>query len=293
MLVGRFLQERVLAKNRAYLLASDGRRGPLHAARRGQATSRSFAARRSPRATCSSSAIRISSRSTPSCSATRRRVFSLDWINGESAPRALRARRRSSPPAPSARTLAPPRCARWPRSTLAVVSLLRDLDAPRRTTSRARRPWWKRLTSIYVASVLVHRRGRLRRLDARHARPRAHARRRRRRAHRDVPVRVRHRDAARLRARAGAACAASASSCARRLPRSRRRGRARRVRQDGTLTTGLPRRRRTPRCSPRSTDDERAPRLRPRGPELAPEEPRGRHGARGAGRGRRASTPTP
>jgi P-type Cu2+ transporter len=152
MLVGRFLQERVLAKNRAMLLESDGADG-LDA--RATQTSREDAVR------CteveegdmllvgSGDIVPVEARLLEDQPA----LFSLDWINGESVPRAF---------APGAlvpagafsqgeravrvRTAAPFESSR-------LVALLRKTT--HRDQDRARATvWHRRLTRIYVVAVL-------------------------------------------------------------------------------------------------------------------------------------------
>jgi len=153
MLVGRFLQERVLARNRAYLLSSDGAEGLY--TRRVEGGSVALVR-------CTEIAegdlllvghqdlVPVDSELVSGDPA----VFSLDWINGESAPRAFAPG--SVVPAGAfcqdtrAKTLRAK--AAFDRST--IVSLLRtttrrDADLARST------PWWKRLTRIYVVTVLV------------------------------------------------------------------------------------------------------------------------------------------
>ena len=153
MLVGRFLQERVLAKNRAYLLASSGAEGLL--TRRAKGEDVELVA-------CSDIAegdiLLIGHQDLVPVDATliglSPALFSLDWINGESEPRSFR---------PGERVPAGAFCqdaqARVVRATTAfdastVVSLLRT--STRRDGDLARAtPWWKRFTSVYVVSVLA------------------------------------------------------------------------------------------------------------------------------------------
>ncbi len=151
MLVGRFLQERVLEKNRLTLLASDGVDGLL--------------ARR----------VRAGAVETVKCTDFARgdvlllapgdlvplpakldgvATFSLDWINGESAPRVFRAG--DTVPAGAfycgVRAIEVTATADFAESSL--VALLRtprsrDADAASAT------PWWQRFAKIYVAAVIA------------------------------------------------------------------------------------------------------------------------------------------
>ena len=153
MLVGRFLQERVLARNRAYLLASEGAEGLY---------TRRIEGRDVTLVRCVEIAegdvllVGHQDLVPVECElyGTEASVFSLDWINGESAPRSF---------APGEMVPAGAFCqdtrARTMRATAAfdastVVSLLRA--SSRRDDDLARStPWWKRLTSIYVGTVLA------------------------------------------------------------------------------------------------------------------------------------------
>lgn len=153
MLVGRFLQERVLAKNRAYLLASDGAEGLY--TRRIEASGVSLVR-------CTEiqegDLLLIGHQDLVPVDAeligAEGSVFSLDWINGESAPRGF---------APGAVVPAGAFCqdarattlrARSPFDASAVVALLRTSNRRDHDLARAT-PWWKRLTSIYVVTVLA------------------------------------------------------------------------------------------------------------------------------------------
>ena len=152
MLVGRFLQERVLAKNRAYLLASDGAEGLY--TRRIDGTSVTLV-----RCTeiAAGDVLLVGHQDLVPVEAellgTETSVFSLDWINGESAPRAF---------APGDVVPGGAFCQDSRAATLRAVSAFdaSAVDALLRTSNRrdhdlARAtPWWKRLTSIYVLGVL-------------------------------------------------------------------------------------------------------------------------------------------
>jgi Cu2+-exporting ATPase len=153
MLVGRYLQERVVAKNRAYLLASDGAEG-LYARRvEGGAVTL---------VRCTEIAegdvLLVGHQDLVPVDAVllgdSATVFSLDWINGESEPRAF---------APGDVVPAGAFCqdtrAAMLRATIAfdassVVTLLRTSNRRDHDTARAT-PWWKRLTTLYVAAVLT------------------------------------------------------------------------------------------------------------------------------------------
>ena len=153
MLVGRFLQERVLAKNRAYLLASEGAEG-LYTRR---ITGGDVALVRCLEIAEGDTLLVGHQDLVPvECQllGDQHFVFSLDWINGESAPRTF---------APGDLVPAGAFCQDTRAATMravaafdasAVVSLLRV--SSRRDHELARStPWWKRLTRLYVASVLV------------------------------------------------------------------------------------------------------------------------------------------
>ena len=153
MLVGRFLQERVLAKNRAYLLASDGAEGLYTRRIRGDAVSL---------VRCTEIAegdvLLVGHQDLVPVDAEllgrERSVFSLDWINGESAPRTF------SPgdvvPGGAfcqdsrARTVR----AKAPFDASAVDALLRTSNRRDHDLARAT-PWWKRLVRIYVIAVVA------------------------------------------------------------------------------------------------------------------------------------------
>lgn len=153
MLVGRFLQERVVAKNRAYLLASDGAEG-LYARR--------FSGDTVTLVRCTQIAagdlLFVGHQDLVPVDAElvgeSPTVFSLDWINGESAPRAF---------APGDVVPAGAFCqdarAAVLRATVAfdassVVALLRTSNRREHDTARAT-PWWKRLGTLYVTAVLT------------------------------------------------------------------------------------------------------------------------------------------
>lgn len=153
MLVGRFLQERVVAKNRAYLLASDGAEGLyVRRVKSGAVTL----------VRCMELAkddiLLVAHQDLVPVDAIllgdRRATFSLDWISGESAARAFD---------PGDVVPAGAFCQDSHGATLvattsfdasSVASLLRTSNRRDHDTARAT-PWWKRLTSIYVAAVIT------------------------------------------------------------------------------------------------------------------------------------------
>jgi Cu2+-exporting ATPase len=153
MLVGRFLQERVVAKNRAYLLASDGAEG-LYARR--------FSGGTVTLVRCTEIAVGdllfVGHQDLVPVDAElvgeSPTVFSLDWINGESAPRAF---------APGEVVPAGAFCqdtrAAVLRATIAfdassVVALLRTSNRREHDSARST-PWWRRLGTLYVTAVLT------------------------------------------------------------------------------------------------------------------------------------------
>jgi Cu2+-exporting ATPase len=155
MLVGRFLQERVLAKNRAYLLASEGAEGLY---------TRRIEGKDVTLVRCVEIAegdvllVGHQDLVPVECellgSPQDKSVFSLDWINGESAPRSFSAGEMVPAGAFCQDTRARTMRAAAAFDASAVVSLLRA--STRRDDDLARStPWWKRLTSIYVGAVLA------------------------------------------------------------------------------------------------------------------------------------------
>jgi Cu2+-exporting ATPase len=153
MLVGRFLQERVLAKNRAYLLASDGAEGLY---------TRRIAGHSVTLVRCTEIAagdeLLIAHQDLVPVEAEllgdEAAVFSLDWINGESAPRAFA----TGDIVPSGAFCQDSRGARVRATSSfdasAVVALLRTSNRRDHDLARAT-PWWKRLTAMYVVAVLT------------------------------------------------------------------------------------------------------------------------------------------
>lgn len=154
MLVGRFLQERVLAKNRALLLQSDGAEGLF--ARRVAAAGRVELVRCTELA--AGDTLLVGHGDVVPVDAVllghEPALFSLDWISGESAPRAFAAGETVPAGAFSrgARAVRVRASAAFDRS--ALVALLHT--ATRREDDQARATGWhRRLTRIYVAAVLA------------------------------------------------------------------------------------------------------------------------------------------
>jgi Cu2+-exporting ATPase len=152
MLVGRFLQERVLLKNRVLLLASDGANALY---------TRRVADGAVELTRCTDVALGdtllIAHQDLVPVDAelvSEAAMFSLDWINGESAPRVFATGDVVPAGAFCQSSQAATVRARASFDRSAIASLLRtgsrrDHDQPRST------PWWKRLTAVYVASVLA------------------------------------------------------------------------------------------------------------------------------------------
>jgi Cu2+-exporting ATPase len=154
MLVGRFLQERVLAKNRAYLLASDGAEGLW--TRRVTGTAVDLVR-------CTEvhegDVLLVGHQDLVPVDAELvggTAIFSLDWINGESAPRAFAP----GETVPAGAFCQDTRAARV-RATAdfdasSIVSLLRAPRAQARDQEIARATRWHgQLTRVYVAGVLA------------------------------------------------------------------------------------------------------------------------------------------
>jgi Cu2+-exporting ATPase len=154
MLVGRFLQERVLAKNRAMLLASDGAEG-LYTRR--LTSDGNIALVRSTEIASGDVVLAGRGDIVPVDSTLvedEAALFSLDWISGESAPRAFEPG--ATVPAGAfsqgARAVRLRTHSAFDASTLVNLlrtSTRRDHDVSRSTS------WHKRLTSVYVAGVLA------------------------------------------------------------------------------------------------------------------------------------------
>lgn len=153
MLVGRYLQERALERNRQTLLEHDGVDGLLTRREEAEGT-------RTVKCTTIAAGDRlvlapgdllpVDARLEDSTSAS----FSLDWINGESRPH--RYSNGGLVPAgaflageSSVRLVALDSFERSPLIDLVKTTSPRDLDRPMST------PWWTTVTRIYVALVLV------------------------------------------------------------------------------------------------------------------------------------------
>jgi P-type Cu2+ transporter len=153
MLVGRFLQERVLAKNRAMLLESDGAEGILTRRLRGSTVETvrcTELAEGDILLVGSGDIVPVEAR----LLAEQPALFSLDWINGESAPRAFAP----GDLVPAGAFSQGERAVRVRTAgafeSSRLVSLLRktthrDHDLARATV------WHRRLTRIYVVAVLT------------------------------------------------------------------------------------------------------------------------------------------
>jgi P-type Cu2+ transporter len=153
MLVGRFLQERVVARNRAQILASSGAEH-LFTRRIDPLTGRVALAR------CvdivAGDVLLVARGDLVPVDAKLRddAPFSLDWINGESRPRTYRAGQTVPAGAFS--------CGEAPRivdatssfESGALASLLRASRTRERDVARAT-PFWSRLARVYVGGVLV------------------------------------------------------------------------------------------------------------------------------------------
>lgn len=153
MLVGRFLQERVLAKSRAYVLASDGADG-LYTRRVQQGEVALIGCKE----VAEDDVLLIGHQDLVPVDSelmgVEEAVFSLDWINGESAPRAFRPGDVIPAGAFCQDAKARQVRAKGAFDASSIVSLLRTSTRRDHDLARAT-PWWKRLTSIYVAAVLT------------------------------------------------------------------------------------------------------------------------------------------
>jgi Cu2+-exporting ATPase len=152
MLVGRWLQERVLEKNRRQLLENDGVEGLL---------TRRVESGRVAVVRCTEIAVGDALLVAPgdlvpvaAMLDEEEASFSLDWINGEAQPRAFRRGDVVPAGAFAASQRAATVRATEPFSASPLVELLRapvhrEADAARAT------PWWQRLSRVYVGFVLV------------------------------------------------------------------------------------------------------------------------------------------
>jgi Cu2+-exporting ATPase len=152
MLLGRFLQERVLERNRRQLLDSDGAEG-LYTRRLGGgavALVRCTEVRAGDLLLIAPGDLVCVDARVEGASAS----FSLDWVNGESAPRAFTAG--ELVPAGAFNVGARPE--RVVATTDFVASALTELlRAPAEREAQAARstPWWRRLARVYVLTVLA------------------------------------------------------------------------------------------------------------------------------------------
>jgi Cu2+-exporting ATPase len=151
MLLGRWLQERVVARNRAWLLASDGSEGLL--ARRVAAGSVAIVRCADLKEgdlllVAPGDLVPVHARLQ-----RRRATFSLDWIVGESRPRGYEA----GDVVPAGAFAAGDQAALLRAETGFDASPLRELlRAPERTADTARASaWYQRLARAYVAGVLA------------------------------------------------------------------------------------------------------------------------------------------
>ncbi len=151
MLTGRWLQERVVARNRAMLLANDGVDGLL--ARRARNGVVEVVPCREVRA---GDALVVAPGDIAPTAATldaESASLSLDWINGESAPRAFG--RGEAVPAGAVNlgmeAVAVTAVEDFEKS--ALPGLLRTTRDPAADAARST-AWWQRLTRVYVAGVL-------------------------------------------------------------------------------------------------------------------------------------------
>jgi P-type Cu2+ transporter len=152
MLVGRFLQERVLSKNRAYLLASDGAEGLF---------TRRITAEKVELVRCTAiqegDVLLLGHQDLVPVDAEllgAETTFSLDWISGESAPRTFEPGDTIPAGAFCQDTRAARVRARSAFDASTIVALLRTSTRRDDDLARATR-WHKGLTRIYVTSVLV------------------------------------------------------------------------------------------------------------------------------------------
>ncbi|MFW6067532.1 MAG: heavy metal translocating P-type ATPase [Myxococcota bacterium] len=152
MLLGRWLQERMLAKNRDRLLASDGAEGLL---------ARRVRDGRVELVPCGELAVGDRLLVAPGdlvpVDATLEggpASCSLDWINGESEPRELPAGATVPAGAFNAGSTAIRVRARQPFERSLVTELLRR-PAPERLDGPRATPWWRRVSTAYVVGVLL------------------------------------------------------------------------------------------------------------------------------------------
>ncbi|MCL2778163.1 MAG: heavy metal translocating P-type ATPase metal-binding domain-containing protein [Polyangiaceae bacterium] len=164
MLVGRYLQERALAKNRAYLLASDGISGLL-TRRLNTAGPTASASQEVALVRCTEieegDVLLIGHRDLVPVDAelttTEPSLFSLDWINGESLPHSFEPLETIPAGAFSHGERAVTVRAKSNFDASVIHTLLASSNSRDNEIARATRttPWWHKVTRIYVISVLA------------------------------------------------------------------------------------------------------------------------------------------
>jgi Cu2+-exporting ATPase len=152
MLVGRFLQERVIEKNRRQLLESDGVEGLLTRRLHGglvQVVRCVEIALADELVIAPGDLIPVDATLT-----AERATISLDWIDGESAPRAIAKGAHVPAGAFNAGASAIVVRALTSFGASPLVRLLRA-TRPREADVARATPWWRRLTRAYVVAVLA------------------------------------------------------------------------------------------------------------------------------------------
>jgi Cu2+-exporting ATPase len=155
MLVGRFLQERVVARNRADILGSSGAEHVYTRRIDGSGAAELVACK----AIAAGDRLLVARGDLVPVEAELEAgaapaSFSLDWINGESEPRAFAAGEVVPAGAFSCDERAQVVRAKTPFETSSLAALLRTTRARERDLARAT-PFWERLSKIYVAAVLA------------------------------------------------------------------------------------------------------------------------------------------
>ena len=153
MLVGRFLQERVLEKNRLSILASDGVEGlRARCVKDGRVAMVKCTTLREGDLllVAPGDLVAVDARLRGESAVS----FSLDWINGESEPRAFAAGDRVPAGAFSAGARAVELEAATDFAESALVELLRT-PLPREGDAARSAPFWQKLAKRYVIAVLV------------------------------------------------------------------------------------------------------------------------------------------
>jgi P-type Cu2+ transporter len=152
MLVGRFLQERVVARNRASILASSGAEHLL--TRRIEKNGQVALVRSIDIAAGDRLLVARGDLVPVDATLATAGSFSLDWISGESRPKGFDAGAVVPAGAFSCGDEAVVVTARSPFSASSLASLLRTTRTRESDAARAT-PFWQRLTRVYVALVLV------------------------------------------------------------------------------------------------------------------------------------------